>query len=967
MTAIEEAVLPGTPERVVRAYEKLAETAKTRSFGLIEDDVVVLDTETTGLRLKECELTEIAAARLSGREVTARFRTFVHPERGPIPPEIVRLTGITDEDVADAPSAREAVAALADFVGGQPVIAHNAAFDRSFIEAVPGGTDVSGIWVDSLALSRIALSRLRSHKLADLAQLFGCDSVSHRASDDVDALCGVWRIILCGLADLPGGLMRHLADMRPDVPWAYRPIFSFLAGEDPDAEPFSLAHARDDVLRSEPAPSRKDVLDLPTLDLPSAREVEEAFAPGGAVSGMYGSYEPRPEQVEMAEEVRDALETGTHRAIEAGTGVGKSVAYLYPLAEAAKRNRITVGVATKTNNLTDQLIYHELPALSQQMGGLDFFALKGYEHYPCLRKLEHLARGTDPIQTDRDPADTLTAIAVIEAFSCQSSLGDLDALGIRWKSVDRASLTTSSKECARRLCPFFPDRCFVHGARRRAAAADIVVTNHSLLCRNIAAEGKILPPIRCWVVDEAHSFEGEARRQWAETVSSDEVRGLFERLGGRKTGEVGRLIRDVAASEESTLFMGLLAKSAASCERAQVATANLFDAVRACSDLAEGGRRYDVATLWIGPEVRGTDQWAAVDEAARTAADALDEAHKNLAAAVSSVGAALPEAVSGLSESCARMQSVLDALRLIAAGEDDRYVYSLQVARRLRAGGESLRAERLDIGAALAQDWLPEMRSVVFTSATLSVSKSFSHFMASVGLNRLGEDRSKTLHLESGYDYDHNMSVLVAADMPDPRTRGTYMDALCDLLRDVHLALGGSVLTLFTNRREMEEAYRRVEPDLAKAGLRLAYQYRGAPTRRLRDEFKRDERSSLFALKAFWEGFDASGDTLRCVVIPKLPFSSPNDPLSKERGLRDPHAWSRYALPEAVLEVKQAAGRLIRSSSDSGVLVLADSRLVSKGYGRQFLKSLPTSCEKVGRAEVGRYLEEWSSARSREA
>ena len=175
--SIRDAVLPGTPDHIVARYETLAERALVREFGLIEEDVIVLDTETTGLSVQDNKLIEIAAARLRGREVVDRFDTFVHPG-GPIPPEIVRLTGITDADVAAAPSPEEAVADLEEFVGGCPVIAHNAAFDRSFIEAVKGGVRVSEVWIDSLALSRIALPRLASHKLATMAELFGCASVS---------------------------------------------------------------------------------------------------------------------------------------------------------------------------------------------------------------------------------------------------------------------------------------------------------------------------------------------------------------------------------------------------------------------------------------------------------------------------------------------------------------------------------------------------------------------------------------------------------------------------------------------------------------------------------------------------------------------------------------------------------------------------------------------------------------------
>lgn len=953
------AVLPGTPGFVIEQYATLAERAKNRSFGLIEDDVIVLDTETTGLSCAENELIEISAARLRGREVVDRFDTFVHPN-GLIPPEITELTSITNADVAHAPRAEEAVAALEEFVQGCPVIAHNATFDRSFIESVKGGVRVSDIWIDSLALSRIALPRLSSHKLATMAELFGCAAVSHRASDDVEALCGVWRILLCALTDLPGGLMRLLADMHPDVRWPYRPIFSFLAGER-QGETFSLEAARAQVMQADAEPDHIDADELPGLTMPRRDEIELRYAPGGLVNDMYASYEPRAEQIVMASEVRDAFATSTHRVIEAGTGVGKSIAYLVPAAEAAKRNKITVGIATKSNNLTDQLMYQELPKLARELdGGLSFCALKGFDHYPCLLKLESLAAGRE-ITTNRDPADTLTAIAVLYAFACQSPTGDLDSLGIRWRSVNRADLTTSSRECARGNCHFFNRGCFVRCARRRAAKADIVVTNHSLLFRNVAADGKILPPIRHWIIDEAHSVEKEARRQWALSVSADESRMVFERLGGAQSGALGRLTHALASSDAATLFLGLGAKAASSASRASLAMAELFEAVR---ELSRNGKAdgYADANIWIGPELRAHRGWEYFEPTARTAIDALDEAGKNLSSLAESVGAENPEMVIEVADGARRIKEMKSTLSLILEGADERYVYSLQVNKARRAGGEALTAERMDIGEALAEQWLPEMHSVVFTSATVTVSNSFDHFNHSVGLDRLPKGSFSCVQLESSYNFQENMAVVVAGDIPDPRDRDAYLAAMENLLVDVHMAMGGSTLTLFTNRRDMEDLYGRVEPRLSRQGLELACQLRGTSVKRLRDRFLSEESSSLFALKAFWEGFDASGATLRCVVIPKLPFANPTEPLSCERNVREERAWAKYSLPDAVLEVKQAAGRLIRTSTDRGVLVLADSRLLSKGYGKKFLSSLPSQFQRIDAEQVGRYIKLWRAS-----
>lgn len=969
---LDDILLPDTPPVVAEAYRRLPERAAVEDFGLLEEDVVVLDTETTGLSFSSCRLTEIAAARLRGREIVGRFRTFVDPEM-PIPKNIVALTHITDADVAGAPKAAEAVAALAEFVGGAPVLAHNATFDRTFIERVPGGREVSELWVDTLALSRIALPRLSTHRLQDMAEAFGCASVSHRAMDDVEALAGMWRVILCALTDLPDGLLEHLANMHPEVEWAYRPILTHLALAKPGV-PFSLAAARRELVAAASAHARPDVdeLDRP-LVVPAAAQLAEAFGPSGTVSRMYEAFEPREQQAEMAEQVRSALAGGELRAIEAGTGVGKSVAYLLPLALYARANNVTCGVATKTNALTDQLVAHELPALAEALdGGLSYVSLKGYEHYPCLRRLSHattaelpLAEGSANGRSQATVAsDMLTAIATTYSYVCQSVEGDLDALGIRWGSVPRRLLTISSGECQHARCPFFPNLCLLHGARHRAAAADIVVTNHSLLLRNVEAEGRILPPVRNWVVDEAHGFEAEARRQWALEVSAERVHATLEQLGGVRTGAIHAASTLAASHEAAMPAMGLLAKAASSATSVAVASADFFDAVRGLAGLVHGGGGYDMLNVWLGAEARGSREWEEVVAAGGVFVDRLDKLVHDLGDAQRVCAEAIEGMPSELEDACRTLGNTRDACAVIIEGADDSYVYSAEVSRaKRRFGTERLVAEKLDVGEELAERWYPEMRSVTYTSATMTVGGDFAHFNEAVGLDRVRAGRTAALALPSCYDFDANMGVVVARDMPDPYAPG-YLDALEQLLYDVHVAMGGSVLTLFTNRREMERVYEGLAPRLAAAGLALAMQERGSSARRLRERFVEEQALSLMALRSFWEGFDAAGDTLRCVVIPKLPFSNPKDPLVQERGARDRGAWRRWSLPEAVLSVKQAAGRLIRTSTDTGVLVLADARLSSKGYGKVFLRSLPSGNVSVlGRDMVGRYIESWRRQR----
>lgn len=252
----------------------------------------------------------------------------------------------------------------------------------------------------------------------------------------------------------------------------------------------------------------------------------------------------------------------------------------------------------------------------------------------------------------------------------------------------------------------------------------------------------------------------------------------------------------------------------------------------------------------------------------------------------------------------------------------------------------------LNVGAAMNESFYARTHSIIFASATITIADSFDSFERALGLGESEHSQVRTCQLDSSYDFDSNMVVYVAEDMPEPNDP-KYLDELQRLLIGVHRAQGGSTLSLFTNRKEMERCHSVVQDAVRPDDLRIVCQKWGVSVKGLRDDFLADEHLSLFALKSFWEGFDAPGSTLKTVVIPKLPFNKPTDPLSCERSQIDSQAWAHYVLPAAVLETRQAAGRLIRSSTDKGNLVLADKRLISKGYGKTFLKSLPSKNIKI--------------------
>lgn len=948
---------PGTDPDVAEAYASLAVRARDAVYGF-EDEIAFVDLETTGVDPGSDEIIEMAVVIARGPEVLERWSTLVRPTR-PIPHETTQLTGIDDALVAGAPPVESAGTHLADIVGKRPIVAHNASFDRLFLERAGfGPTRLRGPWMDSLELVRIALPRLRSHRLTDLARAFGiAGGRDHRAPDDTEALFGVWRIALTALADLPPAVLRELGRYAAGVPgWTLAPLLGHMAAG-VTAKAFDLRQLRTDRFRHERLETLADACEV-QLTCPDSVSVLAEFTSDGIVGRMYDGYERRDEQARMAEAVLEAFGTSRCAAVEAGTGVGKSVAYLVPGVAFALANGVPVGVATKTNTLMDQLVHRELPRLVEALGGgVRYTALKGYEHYLCLRKLQRL------LDAPADP-ETAAAIGMLLAWTAQTTWGDKEAVNLHWPAALKSQALASFADCTKKRCRFFPNHCYLHGVRRRAGAAHVVVTNHALLFRDLTTDGGILPPIRHWIVDEAHAAEAEARDQLSLGTGHAEIRGL---LGGLQTKGRGGLLSALRSrislehDEHAHTTVATIDEMREVVEQTSVIADSFFDFVK---DLGAGRQgTYDRLELRVTPELRDGGAWGTAAGVGRSLAKRLEQVLQLGRTLVTALEAGedtyaeqradLVGQLSGIAEQLAGLVAVLD-------GTDEGFVYSVTVDRRRDQSAERLDAFLLDVGEALAEQLYPKVYSVVYTSATIAAGSDFSHFEHAVGLDRLGDAGFRTLRLASSYDFERQMAVFVPTDLPEPcqpgaSSYGAYLDGLARLLADVHRAMGGSVLTLFTNRRDMDELYRRLVEPLDREGLRLLIQGRGISRKRVADEFIADERVSLFATKSFWEGFDAKGDTLRCVVVPRLPFGPVNDPVLEERRDRDPGWWEHYYLPEAVLELKQAAGRLIRSSTDEGCLVLADARLVgTKPYARRFLEALPVrEVERLPADEIG--------------
>lgn len=958
-----EKLLPVDTMPEVRAlYEQIPKLIQRQSFG-IEDEVVLLDLETTGLQTQTDRITEVALMKMQGPEILDTYSTLINPQ-WPIPEVITTITGISDEMVADAPTIEDVKQEILDFMGDRVLIAHNARFDKAFLEKELG--KLTNKWMDTIYLAQIGLPRLVRYSQPTLAQWLHPDAgeKAHRAAADVAVLSRVWRAALCGMSLLDYRTLRMISELPcmgcgAEHLWAKQVLG---ARGDADEKTSSLRSLRHMMVKTDQADPLNnadhirmnfsyngDIMDVVEKLQKKHKKAAKADVADAAAQGsaqpqnsefkMYDDFELRPAQREMANAVYNAFLQSHFLAVEAATGVGKSLAYLLPAALVAEENQVSIGIATRSNNLTDQLLTREIPRLNKLLGGtLRYTAVKGYENYVCLRKVDSLIRNGEHVKN----------LAHIIAWISQSPWGDIARISMASKN-DKTYVATQ-QECTNKKCKYYPNLCYLHGTRKRAQTSHLVVTNQSLLFRDAVSPKPILPPIRYWVVDEAHAIEKVARDQLSSVFDLLQVSNLLRHFTTRHSGLAQRLdnlLRKSAGDEgeKSSIAQTLVTLSTA-VDQATTIFVSLRDEVAGLT--REFSRGPASREIWINQEMRSSALWGIFSQTARSLYTKLERIAQKSRALLNEMS--LVEDIkdddlnSELNGFMYDVMSAASALGIIIDEPQDNLVYSIESFGRSEKP-HRLVAAPLEVGSIINDEIYANMRSVVFTSATMTVSQDFKHFKRSIGLDRVEPVRLKEKSLKAGYQLDKQMRIFVVSDLPDPR-EAAYQNHLSEFSERMHLALGGGVLSLFTNRRDMEYVYDAIARNISNAGLEVQLQREGSSAMALGKEFIEDKERSLMALRSFWEGFDAKGDTLKCVFIPKLPFATPGTPLASERNVREgTAAWARYDLPEAIIDLRQAIGRLIRSSKDTGYVILGDSRLVTKNYGKRVLKSLPVEAE----------------------
>ncbi len=690
-------------------------------------------------------------------------------------------------------------------------------------------------------------------------------------------------------------------------------------------------------------------------------EIGSIFGAEGLLARKLKGFEKRDEQMKMSLAVSEAFNNDRVLLVEAGTGTGKSLAYLVPAIIWALRNNERVMISTNTINLQEQLIKKELPFLARHYdSGLKAVLVKGRKNYACLRKLEMAE--TEP---SLFPDDSSAGIADLIEWSRNSCDGSLSDLPFHPKHGAWDDICCEADQCGRSRCRHF-NFCFLYRARREAAAARIVVANHSILLSDIVLRKEsgyeaaaILPPFSRLLLDEAHHLEDAATTHFSITVS----RGIILKQLGRLVPPRGsraalfgilsdRLARYLGDSDEA-IYMELSGMIETllmpKCGDIAHLAETVFDGMGI--DLAPllNGFAGNERKLRITPEIEQGEFWRGSLCRLKKLSDDIGDFASAIRALVSRCRDMPEKTFEKISDQLIDIQGIEKRLQKIAAdilfcfSEADGFCRWIEAKRERSSTQVMIHAAPFDVSREIRENILDRLKTVVLTSATLAVGGSFGYFKKRAGLDLLEKSRLAELRLPSPFDYASQVFAASPDDMPEPSETG-FIPALQEaIIRSVAIT-GGGAFILFTSYDLLNKVYSGLSPEMEKMGLQTLKQGEGN-RHALLARFRKSGNSVLFGVDSFWEGVDVKGDALRLVIITRLPFHVPTEPVQQARAERikadggDP--FREFSIPQAVIKFRQGFGRLVRSRNDRGGALILDRRISTRWYGRIFIRSLP--------------------------
>jgi len=933
-------------------------------------DFVALDLETTGFDPKQEAIIEFGAVRFRDGEVVAEYSTLINPGR-PIPAEITALTGISNDDFlpklhkpgepphAPIPTLVQALPAIQSFVGNVPIIGHNISFDLNFL--YPHGLFQNNLWIDTYDLAAIMLPNATRYSLSSLSNQLGIElTEAHRALHDARASALLYWAMWQKILELPPTLIHEIVNLSQGLDWNARIVFEYALEQQRNTK--QAESPKTEATFANLLVSSAEINSQPAKTEVSSETIDTVFGTGGSLANVIAGYESRSQQVEMASQIAESFEQNRHLIVEAGTGIGKSLAYLVPAILWATQNQQRVVISTNTLNLQDQILSNDIPLLKKALATpFDAVVLKGRSNYLCPSRLSDMRR--------RQPgsADELRVLAKILVWLTQGGSGEKSELNLRafveqsvWQRLSAAEENCTLERCeaaTQGKCPFYR-------ARKAAEAANVIVVNHALLLADAVSEDHIIPDYQQLVIDEAHHLEDAVTNSLSVRIDESAFKYRLAHLAGNRHSLLAELISNLQVHVPPTENKRLIA-FLEDFRRAAMAVdthlTNLFSTFR---NLAYKPDADNTILLRLTPDVRRKAEFATLQNQWNIVKEFLTAITDGLQRLIPALNRLRKYPIPNLADDISSMDAfshyfvdLLNTLEAFILKPDDNTIYWIHLNQSY---GVSINTAPLQVGKFVDEYIWSTKRSVILTSATLQTTGSFDYIQET-----LSAENVETLALNSPFNYRQSTLVFIPNDMPDPNERGRYQQAVERALVEVAAALDGRTLALFTSYTQLTQTAQAIRPRLALGDITVYDQLDTSNRQALLESFKTTDKAILLGTKSFWEGIDIPGAALSALALTKLPFPIPTDPIIAARSETFTDAFKDYTLPETILRFRQGFGRLIRNQSDRGVVVILDKRVMSKSYGKDFLDSLPDCTIQYGGLQsLGEAAQKWVNTKT---
>ena len=918
--------------------------------GLGLQTFISFDLETTGLDPISDYIIEFGAVKVVDGVPTERLQQFIRPPI-PIPPFITRLTGISNDMVAQSPALEDVFDDLYDFLGDHPLVAHNVRFDYTFLQEKRKAIDgfpLKNKLFDTLSLSRAMRYDMINHKLGTVADFYGISKEgAHRADFDAELVAEILLYLVSEMHRLDLDSLRMLNDTLKGTELPNQSLYvgalnELLAGRTIQQHP---------DFKFQPLPDKPNVRESTGQIGNELPELDAIFGDNGLLAEQLEGYEPREAQVSMARDTYQVMLDDEFLMAEAGTGVGKSLAYSIPgiLARARKGEDAPLVISCNTKNLQDQLFHKEIPFIQDKLGiGLRAVLVKGRNNYLCKTKWQNAFRDLDWrfSEWEREALQTLVV------WARETQTGDIDehnGFSTAGNALLWSKLCSEPGFCTTPVCA--PNQyCYLGRIRQEAGRADLVVVNHSLLLADAAAGHAIIPPYERLIVDEAHLLERNAYIYFAGDFSHRQIRYLLDQLfhrGRKKTGLSMELRHQLVPLDEKA--KEALVNRLDECEE-QVADAHkilneFFEEFRLTRQSQLQHATFTYKELYTAEDgvfdmVRGT--WFQLVSNLQLLVETQRAILKELENLLDGDGQRLKEISNRFESYQENLTGLIQLMESQAAAEDATMIYWFEIQPRENDPDTRFLQVPLAVGQEVKTRVFEELSSLVLTSGTMAVDGSFEYVTERLGLTH--NERLIQEAYPSPFFYEDQARIFVPTFL-GPQNRPEYTERVLAILDEIWQRHPVGTMILFTSYTMLMNWQEALEERYRYSSRKVLAQSNRVSRADLINQFRQNPGSILLATDSFWQGVDVPGEALQLLVIAKLPFLVPSEPIVKansqalrERGEND---FMGYSVPEAAIKYKQGVGRLIRTTSDFGAIISLDDRIFTKRYGDYFRNSTP--------------------------